>query len=185
MSVKGAIPGATVEVQGYSQNHYGTASFDNDDTPVDRSGAADSSGVITFNDLRPASNTRLRARQQNCPYGNSVVINVRAQETLRVDRTGTRSYVFSGNSIPARPGGLIISLYRIVGSPCAAGVAPSACPGEVPVGQGRADQSTGQYRIPLQFSAADQGVRASFVVKTGADAQNAPGRSNARSLLIL
>ena len=184
VTVTGAAPGAPVEVQGYSQNHYGTATFDNDPTKVDRSGDADQNGTITFNDLRPASNTRLRARQQGCDYGGTTVITVRAQETLAVGRSGTRAYVFSGNSIPARPGGLIITLYRIVGTPCAAGVAPSACPGEVALGQGRADQSTGQYRIPVQFAASNQGVRASFVVKTGADAQNAPGRSNARSLLI-
>jgi hypothetical protein len=188
VTVTGATPSATIELQGYSQNHEGTASFANDPTPVDRVGKADANGSITFNDLRPASNTRVRARQQGCTFGNSDVIEVRAQETLAVKRTGTRSYTFSGRSIPARPGGLIISLYRIVGTACAAGVEPSKCPGEKFIGQGRAvslgSPGEGLYSIRITFPAADQNVRDEFVVKTGRDAQNAPGRSNARSLLI-
>ena len=188
VTVSGATPTATIELQGYSQNHYGTASFANDPTPVDRTGQADSNGMITFNDLKPASNTRVRARQAGCAYGNSAVITVRAQETLAVKRIGTRKYTFSGRSIPARPGGLIVSLYRIVGSACAAGVEPSSCPGEKFIGQARAQAlgapNQGLYSITITFPSSDQNFRDEFVVKTGADAQNAPGRSNARSLLI-
>ncbi|MCA1720258.1 MAG: hypothetical protein LC779_03840 [Actinobacteria bacterium] len=184
VTVTGAAPSSTVELQGYSQNHKGTATFDNDPTPVDRTGKADSNGSITFNDLMPASNTRLRARQQGCPNGDSVVLEVRAQETLVVTRTGTRAYTFSGKSIPAREGGLIVTLYRIVGQPCAAGVDPSRCPGETLLRQARADAQTGEYAMSVSFGARDQGVRDEFVVKTGRDAQNAPGRSNTRSLLI-
>jgi hypothetical protein len=187
VTVSGARPGRTVLLQGYSQNHYGTASFDNDQTPVDRRGVANSSGTVTFDDLRPASNTRLRAREEGCaqePNPQTAVIEVRAQETLVVTRVGPRSYVFSGKSIPARPGGLIISLYRIVGTPCVAGVEPRDCPGEVFIGQARASAITGNYRIPIRFPLVDQDVRDEFVVKTGRDAQNAPGRSNVRSLLI-
>jgi hypothetical protein len=188
VTVSGATPNATIELQGYSQNHYGTANFDNDPTPVDRTGKADSNGSVTFNDLRPASNTRVRARQAGCTFGNSDVIEVRAQETLQVTRNGVRTYTFSGRSIPARPGGLIVSLYRIVGSACAAGVEPSTCPGEKFVGQARAVAlglpGEGLYSIGVTFPRADQNVRDEFVVKTGRDAQNAPGRSNARSLLI-
>ena len=185
----GARPNSDVELQGYSQNHFGTAGFSNDLTPVDRSGATDANGAITFSDLRPASNTRLRARMTGCTYTNqSDVIEVRAQETLDVRRTGTRAYTFSGRSIPAREGGLIVSLYRIVGSPCAAGVEPRSCPGEVFVGQARAvalgAAGQGRYSIRITFPARDHNVRDEFVVKTGRDAQNAPGRSNARSLLI-
>jgi hypothetical protein len=188
VTVTGAQPGSSVELQGYSQNHQGTASFDNDPTNPDRVGTADANGAVTFNDLRPASNTRLRARAPGCPDSASAVITVRAQETLQVTRTSTRTYTFSGRSIPARPGGLIISLYRIVGSACSAGVEPSRCPGEVFVSQARAtalgQPNEGLYRIKVTFPAKDQNVRDDFVVKTGQDAQNAPGRSNARSLLI-
>jgi hypothetical protein len=184
VTVTGATPSATIELQGYSQNHQGTASFSNDPTPVDRSGKADGNGSITFDDLRPASNTRVRARQAGCPYGGSAVITVRAEETLEVKRTATRHYVFSGNSIPARPGGLIVSLYRITGTACKPGVEPSKCPGETFMGQSRADATTGKYAIPVTFPARDGGTRDEFVVKTGQDAQNAPGRSNVRSLAI-
>ena len=188
VTVTGATPSATIELQGYSQNHENTASFANDPTPVDRSAQADSNGAATFNDLKPASNTRVRARQASCPYGNSAVIEVRAQETLAVKRIGVRQYTFSGRSIPARPGGLIVSLYRIVGSSCRPGVEPSQCPGETFVAQARAAglgaPNQGLYSITVTFPASDSNVRDEFVVKTGRDAQNAPGRSNARSLLI-
>jgi hypothetical protein len=188
VTVTGATPTATIELQGYSQNHENTASFANDPTPVDRTAQADSNGAATFNDLKPASNTRVRARQAGCAYGNSAVIEVRAQETLAVKRVGVRQYTFSGRSIPARPGGLIVSLYRIVGSSCQAGVEPSKCPGEKLIGQARAagigSPNQGLYSITITFPSADANVRDEFVVKTGRDAQNAPGRSNTRSLLI-
>ena len=188
MTVTGATPGRTIELQGYSQNHYGTANFDNDPTPVDRTAVADSNGSATFSDLRPASNTRLRAREQGGTYaGNTDVINVRAQETLTVSRNGVRKYTFSGVSIPARPGGLIVSLYKINGTPCAAGVEPRNCPSEVLIGQDRAEQGSGSspaaYSITLTLPAS-YGSSGQFVVKTGQDAQNAPGRSNARTLSI-
>ncbi|MFN2523707.1 MAG: hypothetical protein ABR614_10415 [Mycobacteriales bacterium] len=189
MTAFGARPGSTVDLQGYSQDHFGSQGFFNDPTPVDRTGTADSSGSVTFSDLRPASNTRLRARMAGCTYtGNTDVIEVRAQETLTVQRTGARSYTFSGRSIPARPGGLIVSLYRITGQACAAGVEPSRCPGETFIGQARAvalgQNGEGLYSIRITFPPRDTNVRDEFVVKTGRDAQNAPGRSNVRSLLI-
>jgi hypothetical protein len=188
VTVTGATPTATIELQGYSQNHEGTNDFANDPTKVDRSGQADSNGAITFNDLKPASNTRVRARQAGCAYGNTAVIEVRAQETLEVKRVGLRKYTFSGRSIPARPGGLIVSLYRITGNACPAGVEPSQCSGETFLGQSRAaalgSPGEGLYSITITFPSKDSNVRDEFVVKTGRDAQNAPGRSNVRSLLI-
>jgi hypothetical protein len=42
----------------------------------------------------------------------------------------------------------------------------------------------GLYSVRITFPPADQNVRDEFVVKTGRDAQNAPGRSNVRSLAI-
>jgi hypothetical protein len=116
VTVTGAIAGEKVELQGYSQNHGGTASFDNDPTPVDRSGTADANGSVTFSDLRPASNTRVRAMPRGCPYplnAASSVISVRTQLTLAMSRTGVRRYVISGQSIPARAGGLVVGLYRV------------------------------------------------------------------------
>jgi hypothetical protein len=183
VTVSGTTPGATVELQGYSQNHYGTANFTNDPTNPDRTGVANASGSVTFSDLRPGSNTRLRARQVGCSYGNSDVINVRTQLSLQVTRVGARTYRFDVDSIPARPGGLIVSIYRITGSPCAAGVEPRNCPGEVFVGQTRVSATNGAGRVTLSFG-PDYPAREQFVLKTGQDAQNAPGRSNVRDLAI-
>src|SRR5205814_1729086 len=104
---------------------------------------------------------------------------------LQVARTGQLTYQFSGQSMPAREGGLVVSLYEVVGQACAAGIEPKACPGEVFVAQNRAISlgapNAGRYTITVTF---DEGGRRSFVVKTGRDAQNAPGRSNVRSLLV-
>ena len=90
VTVLGVQPGSTVFLQGYSQDHELTQSFANDLTPRDRKGVADSSGAITFNDLRLSSNTRLRAQQEGCPFSESAVITVRTQLTLSVAKTGTR-----------------------------------------------------------------------------------------------
>jgi hypothetical protein len=168
VTVSGVTPGSTVELQGYSQNHYGTASFANDTTNPDRTAVANANGAVTFDDLRPASNTRLRARQVGCSYGNSGVINVRTQLTLAAKRTAVRTVVISGGSIPARPGGLIVGIYR----------------NGVLIGQARASQTSGQYSVTLKFPASDQGKRINLTARTGQDAQNAPGISNVRSLLI-
>ncbi|MCA1711758.1 MAG: hypothetical protein LC789_09045 [Actinobacteria bacterium] len=191
VTVMGARPGTRVELQGYSQNHYGTASFNNDTTPVDRVAVADDNGAVTFDDLRPASSTRLRARQAGCVFASSatgVVISVRATETLQVERIGAGRFRISGTSIPARPGGLIVSLYRIVGPSCAAGVRPSDCPGERFLTQVRAAgegaAGAGRYALTVTLPQRDRGTRVQLVVKTGTDAQNAPGRSNVRSLLV-
>lgn len=191
VTVTGARPGRKVELQGYSQRHDGTAGFADDPTPTDRSGIADDRGWITFDDLRLGSNTRVRARHAGCqsdPNDRTAVVNVRAQQSLTVTRDRSRTYTFSGRSMPARPGGLIVSLYRIVGSPCAAGVESRRCPGEVLIGQARATPlgapDQGLYRITKTFPAQDAGQRVQLVIKTNRDAQNAPGRSNTRPLLI-
>ena len=165
--------------------------FGTDPTPVDRTGTADANGAVTFSDLRPSSNTRLRAHEASCAYApeaSGPVIEVRATETLRVVRNGLRNYTFSGTSIPARAGGLIVSLYRVVGATCPAGVEPRDCPGEQLLRQARAQAEdtpgAGTYQMSVTFPVGDRHSRHEFVVKTGRDAQNAPGRSNVRSLLI-
>ncbi len=179
----GVTPGTRVDLQGYSQDHFGTQNFDNDPTPIDRFGTADSNGTITFNDLRPSSNTRVRARQAGCTYGGSEVINVRTTIFLKVTRNSARNYTFDIDSIPARPGGLIVSIYRITGSTCAAGVEPRSCPGEEFVSQTRVSSTDGTGGRTLTFDSSYSG-REQFVLKTGQDAQNAPGRSNVRDLAI-
>jgi hypothetical protein len=78
-----------------------------------RSGTTDNTGVVTFTPLRPPANTRLQARQRGCAFGESKVLNVRTYLSLEAARTGTRDYTFRGQAIPARPNGLIVSLYRV------------------------------------------------------------------------
>ena len=120
--------------------------------------------------VRPGTNTRLYARQQGCTGGTSVVLNVRTALTLAVARTGTRAYTFSGRSIPARTGGLIVSLYRI-----------GADGQPVLTAQTRANATTGAWSLPRTFTGTG---RFDFVVRTGQDMLNAPGSSNTRSVLV-
>lgn len=183
VTVFGAVPNSRVELQGYSQDHFGSQNFDNDPTPVDRAGTTDSSGTLTFNDLRPSSNTRVRARQVGCAYGDSAVVEVRTTIFLKVTRDGPRTYTFAVDSIPARPGGLIVSIYRIAGRTCPAGVEPRDCPGEPYLAQTRVSSIDGTGSRTLRFDSSFGG-REQFVLKTGRDAQNAPGRSNVRDLAI-
>jgi hypothetical protein len=137
---------------------------------VVRSGTTDANGNITFANLRPPANTRLVAQQRGCAFGRQKVLNVRTLLTLFVERNGTRTYTFSGRALPARPGGLIVSLYRVTGSGR-----------QVLTSQTRADASTGRYVINRRFTGSG---RFGFVVRTGQDLQNAPGSSNVRSLLV-
>jgi hypothetical protein len=186
VTVSGARAGQTIVLQGYSQNHFGTASFANDSTPVDRSGIADSNGAHTFSDLRPPSNSRFRARVEGCSFASdfpTALLTVRTTLTLRVTRVEKRTYRFSGHAYPARTGGLIVSIYRVIGTACAAGVAPRSCPGEVLISQDRADAVTGQWVRKLVFD-KNTPARIRLVLKTGQDSQNAPGRSNARDVSV-
>ena len=126
-------------------------------------------GTVTFS-IRPATNTRLFAQQRGCTAGSSIVLNVRTALTISVVRTGPRSYTFSGDSVPARAGGLIVGVYRI---------RPDGS--EVLAMQSRANAQTGEWRVARRFSGTG---RFGFVVRTGQDLLNAPGRSNVRSVLV-
>ncbi len=118
----------------------------------------------------PPTNTRLYAQQRGCDAGPLIVLNVRTQICLNVVRNGTRNYTFSGWLLPARPGGLIASLYRV-----------TADGRQILTAQTRARQQPGRYTIVRQFTGSG---RFGFVVRTGQDLQNAPGSSNVRSLLV-
>jgi hypothetical protein len=120
--------------------------------------------------VKPATNTRLYARQLGCAEGAQVVLNVRTLLTLAVARNSTRDYTFSGRALPARTGGLVVSLYRVTDSGQ-----------QVLTAQTRADARTGAYSIRRVFTGSG---RFGFVVRTGQDLQNAPGASNVRSLLV-
>ena len=134
-----------------------------------RSGVVGNDGTIGF-DVRPPTNTRLQARQRDCAFGPSTVLNVATTLTLAVERTGTREYVFSGDSLPARPGGLVVSLYRV-----------TADGSQVLTAQTRASQATGEWRLVRRFTGSG---RFGFLVRTGQDLLNAPGSSAVRSLLV-
>ncbi|MCA1712181.1 MAG: metallophosphoesterase [Actinobacteria bacterium] len=134
-----------------------------------RTGTTDASGTATFS-VRPSANTRLYAAVADCPGGGSVVLAVRTALSLAVSRTGTREYVFSGDSLPARRGGLIVSLYRV-----------EAGGRQVLTAQARASELTGEWSLVRRFSGTG---RFGFVVRTGQDLQNAPGTSAVRSVLV-
>lgn len=136
---------------------------------VVRSATVGTDGSADFR-VVPPTNTRLFAQQRGCNAGVSIVLNVRTTLSLSVVRNGTRSYTFSGDSLPARSGGLIVSLYRITNSGS-----------QVLTSQARANTTNGEYTINRRFTGTG---RFGFVVRTGQDLQNAPGSSNVRSLLV-
>ena len=162
------VPGTLVDLHGYSRPS--TAER------VVRSERTDSAGVVRFT-VRPGTNTRLRAQQrvEDCTdpvFGtaSSVVLNVRTALSLLVERTGVRAYTFRGDSLPARPGGLVVSLYRV-----------TADGRQVLTAQARASSTTGEWSVRRTFTGTG---RFGFVVRTGQDLLNAPGTSNVRSLLV-
>ena len=139
---------------------------------VVRTGTLGSNGTISFT-VRPPTNTRLYAQIVGCDTDDvrfSRVLNVRTTLSLFVARNGKQDYTFSGDSLPARPGGLIVSLYRFTSSGS-----------RVLTAQARANSSTGDWVIRRVFTGTG---RFDFQVRTGQDLQNAPGASNIRSLLI-
>ncbi|TAL18880.1 MAG: hypothetical protein EPN99_11015 [Frankiales bacterium] len=139
---------------------------------VVRTGTLSSSGTISFT-VRPPTNTRLYAQIVGCDTDDvrfSRVLNVRTTLSLNVVRNGTRDYTFSGDSLPARPGGLIVSLYRF-----------NEAGGQVLTAQARARTDNGDWVIRRVFTGTG---RFDFQVRTGQDLQNAPGQSNIRSLLV-
>jgi hypothetical protein len=146
-----------------------------------RSGRTDADGNVTFAELRPPANTRLKAQQRGCAFGESKVLNVRTQLSLFATRNGPRTYTFSGNAIPARPFGLIVSLYRV--TPDGREILTAQTRANANRGQAGYDPNrpAGAYSIKRTFTGTG---RFGFVVKTGQDLQNAPGRSNTRPTLI-
>jgi hypothetical protein len=120
--------------------------------------------------VSPLSNTRLYAATHGGAPTPQTVLNVATALSLSAAKTGTRTYVFSGRSIPARTGGLIVSLYR-----------SSDGVHQILTAQTRADAKTGNWSLTRAFSGVGQ---FSFVVRTGTDLQNAAGTSNARSVRI-
>ncbi|TAL20841.1 MAG: DUF4394 domain-containing protein, partial [Frankiales bacterium] len=175
LRVTGA-PGTAIEVLAYSQPSRTYA--------VVRTGTIGSGGSVDLAAVRPPTNTRLYARQVGCTADEAVtsrVLNVRTQLSLNVARTGVRAYRFSGSAIPARPNGLIVSLYRVTED--GRQVLTAQTRANANAGQPGFDSTrpAGSYAINRVFTGTG---RFGFVVRTGQDLQNAPGSSNVRSLLV-
>jgi hypothetical protein len=136
---------------------------------VVRTATVGASGAVTWS-VSPLTNTRLFAQIHNAAPTQQEVLGVATALSLSAARTGVRTYAFSGRSIPARTGGLIVSLYRI-----------TADHHEVLTAQTRADAGTGNWSLTRAFSGTGT---FSFVVRTGTDLQNAAGRSNERTVTI-
>ena len=137
--------------------------------------------------------------QEGCTFSNTspdqsagAVISVRTTLFLEVRRLKARSFRFSIDSLPAREGGLIVGIYRVTGGTCTAGVEPRRCAGEQLVGQARVNGVFGEGSVVINTPLANPNdperaypqAREQFVLKTGKDAQNAPGRSNVRDLAL-
>jgi hypothetical protein len=156
-----APAGSVVDLFAYSQP---STTFS-----VVRTATVGATGVVTWA-ISPLTNTKLYAQTRGGIPTPFVVVNVATGLSLSAARTGVRTYVFSGRGIPARSGGLIVSLYRI-----------TADHHEVLTAQTRADSSTGNWSLTRAFSGTGT---FSFVVRTGSDLQNAAGRSNERVVAI-
>jgi hypothetical protein len=154
-------PGSTVELLAYSRP---SSTYQ-----VVRTVVLDADGQRALA-VKPATNTRLYAQQAGCTASASTVLNVRTQLSLNVVRNGARRYTFTGRALPARPGGLVVSLYRVTSDGA-----------QVLTGQSRASATTGAYSIARRFTGDG---RFGFVTRTGQDLLNAPGSSNVRSLLV-
>src|SRR5207253_4044197 len=113
---------------------------------------------------------RLYAQIRSAAPTPQVVLGVSTALSLSAARTGTRTYVFSGRSTPARAGGLIVSLYRYADATH-----------QVLTAQTRADAKTGAWSVTRTFTGTGD---FDFVVRTGSDLQNAAGTSNTRHVRI-
>jgi hypothetical protein len=198
VTVTGAPAGSQVALEAYQQNHYGTATFANAGNT--RTATADANGAATFQ-VRFSSNARIRARLANCAFtsnagfdkgvnANGNVLYVRTVLTFTVTRTGVKTYSISGDSLPARPGGLVVNV-NCTDQRCKTAFQGRPNPNGI-VLQLRANQATGEFGPgDLHFGSNWKvGERATLYAVTGdpatgaGDAQNVAGRSNNRSLLL-
>lgn len=194
VTVTGATPNGVVELEAYQQNHFGTANFANAGNT--RTATANASGVATFQ-VRFSSNARARAKMQGCAFGAnsgfnqgsngaaSNVLYVRTVITFTVTRVGTRTIRIVGDSIPARPGGLIVNIH------CTDARCKSASNPNGILFQPRANATTGEFGpVTYTFARVFQNNRVTLYAATGrqdtgeGDAQNVAGRSNNRSVLV-
>ena len=137
-----------------------------------RSAEIGSTGRTAFQ-IAPPANTRLYALVRGCTVNearDSKALNVSTRLTIAAARNGVRNYTFSGSSFPARPGGIIVSLYRVTKDGR-----------QILVTRTRASATNGRWTISRTFAGSGQ---FGFVARTGQDSLNASGASNIRQTLI-
>lgn len=137
-----------------------------------RSAEVGSTGKTAFQ-LAPPANSRLYALVRGCTVNvarDSKALNVSTRLTLTAVRNGVRNYTFSGNSFPARRGGIIVRLYQVTKDGR-----------QTLITQTRASATNGRWTIRRTFAGTGQ---FNFVVRTGQDALNAAGASSIRPTLI-
>jgi hypothetical protein len=198
VQVNGATPGGTVVLEAYQQNHFGTATFANSGNL--RTAVADSAGVAKI-DVRFSSNARTRARMQGCTFStasnnnsgysqgsgaNGNVLYVKTVLTFTVTRVNVNTLRISGDSLPARPGGLIVNI-DCRESRCKTANNPNGI-----VLQPRANPNNGEFGpVEYTFKSFKAGERVTLYATTGdpatgkGDAQNIAGRSNDRSVVFV
>jgi hypothetical protein len=198
VQVDGATPGGTVVLEAYQQNHFGTATFANSGNL--RTAIADSAGVAKI-DVRFSSNARTRARMQGCTFSttasnnsgysqgsgaNGNVLYVKTVLTFTVTRVNVNTLRISGDSLPARPGGLIVNI-DCRESRCKTANNPNGI-----VLQPRANPNNGEFGpVEYTFKSFKAGERVTLYATTGdpatgkGDAQNIAGRSNDRSVVFV
>lgn len=130
---------------------------------VVREGTTGSDGRVAFT-LRPLTNTRLYASEQDCQASASQVVQVRSALSLDSTRVGVRDVVFRGRAVPVRTGQLV-SLYRV-----------TQAGRQVLTAQARV-QGSGAWSLRRVFSGTG---RFGFVARTGGDMVNAAGTSPVR-----
>ncbi|MCU1693603.1 MAG: hypothetical protein JWM64_2694 [Frankiales bacterium] len=101
-----ATPGSTVQLYAYSRP--------STQYQVVRTATVGTDGRYSFQ-VGPSGNTRLYVRSFNATssaQSNSAVLTVRTSINLKVARTGTRTYRFTGSTLPKRVGQLVTVFYE-------------------------------------------------------------------------
>ncbi len=146
-----AQPGAAVELYAYSRP--------STDYVLVRSGEADENGDFSF-EVGPSGNTRLYVLSGGV-MSETTVLTVRTDLNLKVTRTGTRTYRFTGSTLPKRKGQLVTVFYQPPG-------------GKRVIASRARVSSTGTYNVTRTF-----GSNATYdlFTGTGVDNDNAAGTS--------
>ncbi len=147
-------PGEPVSLSGYSRP--GTVG------QVIGTGTLQPDGTARFV-VQPATSSRYWAQQGECPVSTPSVLQVTTEPTL----DAAPGPVFTGTVLPARSG-VLVNLYR------------RSERGLVLAAQTRT-RADGTYRVTRRFLSSGRHV---FVVRTGADANNATGQSPARAVVL-